>query len=92
MSKRQVIMLLGVCIVLLPFLGFPLFWDKIFYVIAGVLIVGIAYKIPSQKIFEITNSNKDNLNAVKDFEISKTAESLPFVDHRRESDSVLTNT
>ena len=45
MSKRQVIMLLSVIIAVIQFLGFPTAWDKFFTFVAGILILGIAYRM-----------------------------------------------
>lgn len=45
MSKRQVLMILGVWVIILPFLGFPSGWDRTIAVVAGFLIVAIAYSL-----------------------------------------------
>ena len=45
MSKRQIIMVLGALVALLLFLGFPSAWQKAFEVIAGFLIIIIAYRM-----------------------------------------------
>jgi hypothetical protein len=61
MSKRQVIMLLGVLIIILPFLGFTSFWDMIINVVAGVVIIGIAYRMaPANMIMPTRKSEKSD--------------------------------
>ena len=45
MSKRQWIILLGVVIIVLPFLGFPSGWDTIISVCAGLIIIAVAYTL-----------------------------------------------
>jgi len=42
-------MIFGAWVVLFLFLGFPRGWDKAFAVISGVIIVGVAYKLPQKK-------------------------------------------
>ncbi len=49
MSKKQILILLGVWIILFTFLGFPEFWDKIIALITGILIVTISYFLPSKQ-------------------------------------------
>lgn len=50
MSKRQIICLLGVWVIIFLFLGFPSSWDKIIAVISGLAIIAIAYNTaPDQK-------------------------------------------
>lgn len=46
MSLDAVIMLCGALVAILPFLGFPIAWDDVFYVILGVivLLLGIAVR------------------------------------------------
>jgi|GEM_PF-2040139 len=41
MPKNQIIMVIGVCIALLPMLGFPKAWESFFQVLAGLSIVTI---------------------------------------------------
>lgn len=45
MSKRQVLMLLGILIMILFFLGFPEYVREIIAIVAGLLIVFIAYRL-----------------------------------------------
>ncbi len=48
MSKRQVLMVLGIWIMIFLFISFPATWDKIFALITGMAIIVIAFKLPPQ--------------------------------------------
>jgi hypothetical protein len=48
MSKRQVLILIGVWIIVLPFLGFPEWLKTIFFAITGLYIAIIGYTIKLQ--------------------------------------------
>lgn len=53
MSKRQILILIGVAVIVVPFLGFPGGIAKVLYVLCGLLIVGIAYSMaPKVKAVE----------------------------------------
>lgn len=45
MSKRQLLIIIGIWIMLFLFLGFPQSWDKIIALITGFVIIVVAYKI-----------------------------------------------
>lgn len=45
MSKRQVLMVLGVWVAVLLFLGFPSSWDKLIAVVSGLLVLFVAYRL-----------------------------------------------
>ena len=45
MSKQQVLMIVGVWVAVLPFLGFPTSWDTFFAVVSGIVVVGLAYSL-----------------------------------------------
>lgn len=47
MSKRQFLMLIGVWVAVFLFLGFPLLWHKIIAVVSGLVIIMMAYRLPS---------------------------------------------
>jgi hypothetical protein len=44
MSKRQILAILGVWVIIFLFLGFPIGWDRWIAVVTGVLIIMAAYK------------------------------------------------
>ncbi len=45
MSQRQIIILIGVIIMVLPFLGFPIFWKQMMLLVIGLFIVASAFRI-----------------------------------------------
>ncbi len=47
MSKRQIIMVLGVWVAILLFLGFPQGWQKILAVATGLYLIILAYSLGS---------------------------------------------
>ena len=47
MSKRQIIILLGVWIAIFLFLGFPRGWHKILAIATGLYLIAIAYRLGS---------------------------------------------
>jgi len=46
MSKRQIVMLLGVWVMVFLFLGFPSGWNKLLALISGLLTIVVAYRMP----------------------------------------------
>lgn len=43
MRKEKTLLILGVWVSLLSFLGFPIFWRKILFLITGLAIMYLAY-------------------------------------------------
>ncbi len=64
MSKRQVLSILGVWVMVLVFLGIPSFWIKTLYVITGLIIIAVSYNIPpkerKEKIDSFVENKKEN--------------------------------
>lgn len=48
MSKRQILIVLGIWVIILPFLGFPATWDHVIMFATGLLIAAIAYTLRLQ--------------------------------------------
>lgn len=46
MSKRQLLCLLGIWIMIFLFLGFPSSWHRIIAVVSGLLVIVNAYSFP----------------------------------------------
>lgn len=44
MSQRQILVLIGIIIIVLPVLGFPIFWKQVFFALIGVGLIYIAFK------------------------------------------------
>lgn len=62
MSKRQMIMLLGFVIIILPFLGFDSFTKTIISIIVGLLCIMVAYRAKPGLIGDIIiKHNEENI-------------------------------
>ena len=73
MSKRQVIIILGIWIFLLPFLGIPLIWIKFLTVCSGILVAIIASSMkPKNSSEDVSGSHFTN-------------SSMPYVEHKSAS-------
>lgn len=44
MSQRQILVLIGVIIMVLPVLGFPMVWKQIFFAFIGLVLIYVAFK------------------------------------------------
>ena len=44
MSKRQLLVILGIWVMAFLFLGFPSAWDKVFALLSGLIILVVAFK------------------------------------------------
>lgn len=49
MSKRQLLMILGVWVMLILYLGFPAHWDKFLLLVTGLVIIFIAYRMKDDR-------------------------------------------
>jgi hypothetical protein len=49
MGRDMFIMLLGIWIAILPFLGFPGSWDRIFFLISGIILISIGISLRRSK-------------------------------------------
>lgn len=49
MSKRQLLCLIGVLIIVFLFLGIPSFWHKVIAVLSGISIIIISYNFIENK-------------------------------------------
>ncbi len=45
MTKGTTIFLLGLLLILLPYLGIPLWWKQIMSIVTGILLLGIGYAL-----------------------------------------------
>lgn len=56
MSKRQTLMVLGIWVIILPFLGFPGTWKSILFCATGLVIATIAYALrPETRVSPASN-------------------------------------
>ena len=65
MSKQRIIIILGVLVAAMPYLGFPTSWRKGFFLIAGIAIVICGYKI-SKEIKSLKTDSENSLTTFKD--------------------------
>jgi hypothetical protein len=42
MSRNKIVLLIGILLVLMPFLGFPSTWKNLFYVLFGAILITVA--------------------------------------------------
>ncbi len=49
MIKQRAIFIIGLWVLLLPFLGFPIIWKKILFAGTGILLMGLAYLLYREK-------------------------------------------
>lgn len=79
MSKRQILGIIGVWVIILPFLGLPSSWKSILLVLTGIGICSLAYSTRrSSSQFESdnnsTNAAKSGSNAFMESVSSKDTE------------------
>ena len=82
MSSRQVIIILGVLIILLPFLGFNSTWDMVISILTGLLIIILSYRLSPIKKNKTKQDEGDKTEITK----SQTQNDLPFVENKNESE------
>jgi glucan phosphoethanolaminetransferase (alkaline phosphatase superfamily) len=58
MSHRQILVLVGILIIALPFLGFPMLWKNILFVCIGLSIIYFAFKSSWKNV--ATDADKDS--------------------------------
>jgi uncharacterized membrane protein len=68
MGKDVFIMLLGVWVAILPFLGFPGSWDRILLLISGIIIISIGISLRREQ------SRKDTVSVNKPSEAQHVEE------------------
>ncbi|NQV88260.1 MAG: hypothetical protein HQ402_01720 [Parcubacteria group bacterium] len=56
MTKKHVCIILGCCVVILPFLGFPIAWKSFLNVVLGLAIIFTVFKVSNGK--KRSNLNK----------------------------------
>ena len=82
MSKRQIIMLLGVLIIFIAlFSGLPTVWNTCMYVIIGLIIIAVAYTTskPAQDQLRKAFGSAPFVDAKKTVSTSKSTESVQAV-------------
>ena len=62
MSKKKILFLTGVWVMVLPFLGFPTIWKKILLVLTGGMLISVSYLWVRTKNMHNTSRGKDIQN------------------------------
>jgi asparagine N-glycosylation enzyme membrane subunit Stt3 len=52
MSKELVIILLGILVALMPYLGFPGSWKTVFSIVIGIVIAGVAFIVRQERLWK----------------------------------------
>lgn len=60
MTLDALIMLSGVLVTLLPFLGFPLKWDNVILVVLGVLVIALGIMVRRRGLVRRSAVQKNN--------------------------------
>lgn len=50
MSIRQIIFLIGFFIIILPFLGIPFLWKQIAFILVGISLIALSFRMSSPKM------------------------------------------
>jgi len=73
MRKAQILLFLGVWITILPFLGFPYYWQDWLTSLTGLFFIYLSYILyKNYKILENKGKSFDNFRENKNFEEDKT--------------------
>jgi hypothetical protein len=71
MSKPRILLILGIWVTILPYLGFPNSWKDVLYTITGLGLLGLSYFLyRDYKIKEDKNGDFDNFRENSDFSIN----------------------
>ncbi len=74
-------MIIGLVVAVMPFLGFPSSWDATIYIILGLLIIAIAYRlVPAVKTDEKDRSMPFTDNKGSHTKTDVVAQSKPLSD------------
>ncbi|MFA5778463.1 MAG: hypothetical protein WC870_03205 [Candidatus Paceibacterota bacterium] len=72
MSKARMLLILGVWVAILPFLGFPSSWKDLLFVLSGIILIYFSYTLyKDSKIKEDGKKTFDNFRENKDFNEDK---------------------
>lgn len=71
MSKRQWLSIMGLLVIVVPFLGFLEFWNQMISAVFGLIIIAISYNLPpdnrrltgSDSVF-VENNKRDNTDQI----------------------------
>ena len=60
MSRQRIILILGIWVAVLPFLGFPGSWKRILFLVCGAVIAFLAYLISKERRNNSGGGKKDD--------------------------------
>lgn len=58
MKYRRTVFIIGLIVLLMPFLGFPRLWKTIFFVVAGLLLMTLSLRLRRKDPYHIIEENK----------------------------------
>ncbi|MCR4334677.1 MAG: hypothetical protein NUV47_03035 [Patescibacteria group bacterium] len=64
MHRKQSLLILGIWVIILPFLGFPSSWKTFLFFITGVTLIIIYIRNKPEEISKRSESYVDNRNSV----------------------------
>jgi hypothetical protein len=68
MHKARFLLILGIWVAILPFLGFPYSWKNILFTLSGLVLVCFSYMLYKEsKAGEIKEPNFDSFSENRDF-------------------------
>jgi hypothetical protein len=59
MSKRQILCVVGVLVIIFLFLGIPSSWHKVMAIAMGLAIIAIAYNLNPDHVNKISTDDKE---------------------------------
>lgn len=68
MRKEKTLFIIGLWVIILPFLGFPNNWRKILFVLTGIAVMYLAYLFyleTKARIARITNQSKNFVDNIE---------------------------
>lgn len=89
MSKRQIIMLLALWIILLPFLGFKSTWDKNILIITGLIILILSMRLnqANNRLGKSSDKNApEKAEQGHDGIRTDVGSNVPYVEHKSQPD------
>ncbi len=63
MRRERILLILGIWVAILPYLGFPYSWKNILFTISGLVLVFYSYEIHKEnKVKQLRKQKSDNFN------------------------------
>lgn len=59
-NKNNILAVIGIWIVLIPFLGFPGSWKNIIIIVSGLIIAGISYFLNTSEVSQNDRKSKND--------------------------------